>query len=130
MLIATGSLQTRRKHSSETTLQGGGGVRERVSNKCSKLSHYFWPGLSENVFRVKRISNSTIKENMFHMFTYECETVFCTCFGSIDCSIFSLVGRSARCKKTTFNHILFSFVTCVMSSKKKIVGLFAYSEVY
>ena len=30
----------------------GGSILEAIpnTNKCSKLSHYFWPGLSENVF--------------------------------------------------------------------------------
>jgi len=64
--------------------------------------------LEENVCCIKRIYNSTIKEDMFHMFTYGCETVFCTCFGSIDCSIFfPSWGGGGTAKKTSFNHILF-----------------------
>ena len=30
----------------------------------------------------------------------------------------------------SFEHILFTFVTFLLSSKKKIVGMFAYREVY
>ena len=99
MLLATKILQTRHQH-----CKGVGKARKRVSDNCSKLSHYFWPGLSENVFRIKRIYNSTIKEDMFHVFTNGCDTIFWT----HSCYICDVL----------------------VEFEEKIVGIFAYREVY
>ena len=81
-------------------------------------------------FRIKQIYKSIIKQDMFLIFTYGCETVFLHVFwGQLIVLFFSRVGRRARCKKTNFKY---SFFVCDVRVyfEEKIEGIFAYSEVY
>jgi len=73
MLIATGILRTRHKHSSVTTLQEGGRRAEKgfLINVAS-CPIIFGLDCPKMCFRIKGIYNSTIKEDMFHMFTHGC----------------------------------------------------------